>query len=265
MKKSLCFFGLFFCAISSSIACLSAYQFKVFPVGVIHNYIVTLDVQIHRSEETAATARFAPWGRSGGEWTPMWTLRTFISVYDWQQKPLLTLPAGTECAIDRPYGTKLAQAYTKAFTAIVQRYPAITLFKPDYLSFCDFQRKGEKVSLLADTLTHSTCLVYENKRYSVPAFHDTTYYGLSRSEEPIIESFALSSVRVYTAGKIQLVLAHLASGQDLGKADRTEEGDIVLAREYKPAFPFSDIRRATYEEPLLHHGYGVDLFIVKEK
>ncbi len=130
MKKSLCFFGLFFCAISSSIACLSAYQFKVFPVGVIHNYIVTLDVQIHRSEETAATARFAPWGRSGGEWTPMWTLRTFISVYDWQQKPVLTVPADTTYSLETTYLDTLARTYERAFNTILKRYPALEKFIP---------------------------------------------------------------------------------------------------------------------------------------
>ena len=53
---------------------------------------------------------------------------------------------------------------------------------------------------------------------------------------------------------------HLATGHEISLA---EDGEITLAKEYKPTFAFTDIKKSNYIEPLLHHGYGFDTFIVK--
>jgi hypothetical protein len=33
-------------------------------------------------------------------------------------------------------------------------------------------------------------------------------------------------------------------------------------KEYKPKFEFTNIKTAVYEEPLLHHGFGFDAFLL---
>jgi hypothetical protein len=46
------------------------------------------------------------------------------------------------------------------------------------------------------------------------------------------------------------------------KKSKGEKEVVILAKDHKPKILFHDIRRSVYEEPLLHHGYGLDMFII---
>ena len=77
-----------------------------------------------------------------------------------------------------------------------------------------------------------------------------------------IQGYCISSYRIYETNKIKLIALHLATGDDLRWR---KEGKVNPAKEHKPDFQFNDIKKSVYTEPLLHHGYGFDAFIILNK
>ena len=86
----------------------------------------------------------------------------------------------------------------------------------------------------------------------------------------LIFAVVIATKRILKNKKMTIVLTHIASGHEMtyrttdpklaGKEN--EDGiTLELSKEYSADFPFKEIHKSAYEEPIMHHGYGIDLFI----
>ncbi len=275
--KGLPFFilSLFLQSVSSQ-ACLNTYQFKIFPVGMHSDTIITVDMQIRRTSQAEGNRWLRLGLDSADEWTEMWMIEGFISKYDKTQHLLCKESIGFTFSLEERYLDTLQSFYMKGYTSICTRYPAIKLFNPVYVSYCDFQQSCEYIKLTENALTKKSYFVYQNNSYLLSVLEDTSYYGFDQNEPSAIHimKFYANSIRVYKLDDVELVIGHVATGHEISmgwitsdpKAAKKmgKEGETaILVKEYKPDLQFTNITKAVYEEPLLHHGYGFDLFIVK--
>ena len=264
MAKKLCII-LILCAgnIAVSFACLAAYQFKIFPVGIADDKIVTVDFKIHRDNDVL----------NNDELRIIWFIRAYISTYEQNQNLIKATPFDSVIVKSDDYLEKLKEVYDAALAKIQTEFPTIELFKPKYISFCDFQKKcklieidtGTNIGVDEDIIsTDAATIKYKNKKYPLDIIKDTLYYGFNENYlyADYIQGFYISSYRIYETKKVKLVIFHLETG-DLIEARIYGEKDIPPAKEYKPDFKFKDIKHSVYTEPLLHHGYGFDAFIIE--
>jgi hypothetical protein len=253
---------------------LNTYQFKIFPVGVSQDKIVTVDVQIRRTSQVEGNRWLQLGLEKTDEWSEMWILYSYITTYDKKQKFISLTPLDTTFSIGKTDADTLDKTYQRGLKKISAEFSDIEYFNPEYISFCDFQQKCNLVKIKSDTVSNKDYVVYEGKKYQTDIVQDTSYYGFGRSpyHPEAISGFYINSVRVYKTKTVTLLIAQLATGHEISmgwitsdpkKAGKTEDGEISLAKEHKPNWTFTDIKKSTYEEPLLHHGYGFDIFIIK--
>jgi len=247
-----------------SFACLHAYQFKIFPVGVADNKIVTVDFKIHRADYVS---------NDDDEHRAMWFLYAFVSTYEQNQKLIEAIPFDSIVVKSDNYVEKLKEIYDVAFVKIQMSFPSIELFTPKYISFCDFQKKCKLIEVdIRTSISEDTYLIsidtatikYKNKKYVLDILKDSLYYGFDEKflyVDVDIQDFRISSYRIYKTKNVKLIVFHLATGDEL---HWRKEEDENPAKEYTPDFPFNDIKNSVYTEPLLHHGYGFDAFIIIE-
>jgi len=240
-----------------SFACLETYQFKIFPVGLSEGKIYTVDVQIRRTN-----VRKGQWGNTkieqGSEFDVMWVMWTHLSVYDQNQNLISTAPVDTVIALKWHYADTLQKYYQKGMQMILSKNTQLELFSPDYISFCDFQKECKLLSLVSSK--NKAYVSYAGRKFDLPVLKDTAFYGfdaLSNSGGDI-RSYNVSSVRIYKCKSMQLLLVDIAKGQILSNGD----GSVPPCKEFTPDFPYNDLNKATYEEPLMHHGYAFDVFLV---
>ncbi len=257
-------------------ACLHAYQFKVFPVGTVGEEIITVDFMLTRIDTYTGAKQFKFTNLTEKqEMSPMWILKSFISTYDKNQKIIRNTALDTTYIIGSEYADSLSVMYKRAFAEIKATQKSIELFKPNSFTFCEYQNQCKKVEIGYDTATLSNYFISDDKKYTVTAFSDTVYYAVPHQNPYPAEFsyFTVNSVRVYKNKKTTLLIAHICMGDAMGVTYTTDEklvgtkdeneNEYVLSKEHEADFKFKDITWATYDEPTLHHGFGVDLFIVK--
>jgi hypothetical protein len=256
---------------TSSTTCLETYQFKIFPVGISNQQIITMDAQIHR------TGGIPGW--DGEKAIPVeisWIIKTYLSVYDEHQKLISSQLMETKVAKKDEYVKVLQASYTKVFQNIQKKYKGIENFQPYDISFCEYQTKCKMVEMNRNEKTNQDFINYKKKQYLINIIKDTTYYGFNKDPyfNDGLSNFPISSTRIYNTKSHELVVSHFETGHELSMGyithdpnkKSTSENDVVIyLEEHKPNIPFNTIENAIYKEPLLHHGYGFDLFILHKK
>src|SRR5687768_17768725 len=101
------FVFLFVLNCSGVFACLSTYQFKIFPVGHYNGRIFSVDVQIQRTSTNEGNQRYQLQLDSVGEMEEMWIIRSYISSYDHNQKLLSCSVADSAFAVGTHYSDQL--------------------------------------------------------------------------------------------------------------------------------------------------------------
>lgn len=242
-------------------ACLNTYQFKIFPVGMFEDQLISVDVQIRRTSISEGDYQLNL--KDINEWDEMYLLYLHVTAYDKNQKVKNTKRLEVAYTLGRDYNDTLLVAYQRGLRAILKNYPKIDLFTPVSLSYCDYQKKCELVQLSTDSLSDIDYMTFKAKRYPITITQDTSYFALkSRLNHPgNATELNISSVRIYETETATLVLAHLETGQTLVAAD-ADDNPPNRSKEYIPELEFSDIEKAVYQEPLLHHGNGFDIFVL---
>ena len=188
---------------------------------------------------------------------------------------LKSTPLDTVYAIGKDYSDTLLSAFQTGYESALKQYPSIDLFTPDYISFCDYQKKCDLLSVAYDTIQNKDYVTLSNKKYPISVIQDTSYYAFNNSpyHSGNTAGLYISSIRTYKSESMTLVLTHLETGHEISMGWITddpnkkpeEEGDpVIVSKEHKPDIEFKVIDKAVYQEPLLHHGYGFDIFVIKE-
>ncbi|WP_375559581.1 hypothetical protein ACE193_17840 [Bernardetia sp. OM2101] len=256
MKNIFALTVFFFAFIASSFACLNTNQLKLFPIGIYNNTVISIDVEITRRFAREVADKYNLTISDSIEHHSGFLLKTRLSVYDLNQKLISSKIIDSTYAIGRSYLKELSKSHGKALKAILKKYPTIELFEVKYLSFCDFQKECNYLSMQYDTLTKTISLDYAKQKYDLAVFKDKNNYYLNDDylEYPA-RYFTISSIRIYETKKVKLVIAHLG----------TEETQTVLAdlpkKEYKDEkINYSSIKTFINQEPVNHHGEGMDVF-----
>ncbi len=246
-------------------ACNSAYQYKIFPIGIQDQNIITLTVDIHRTDFIDETAEFkiAEIG---------WNIEYYISTYNLNGK-LISKDKTEKIVVEAEHYLKeLTEVFQKKLKAVVSQNKNITLFNPEYISFCDFQKKCNILTLKNNHKKKKDYLIYKSKKHpiSLNAFQE---FKRSATFTDNLKAYYLSSTRIYRANNIEIIIGHVGTGHEISmgwitndpnKKPKDEYDVVILAKEHKPNIKFDKISETIYEEPLLHHGYGFDFLILKE-
>ena len=237
--------------------CANAHLFKIFPVGVCGDTIVSVDVDISRNTMSFAEFKgnidFESNDRVGGFDEISYQIRTYISKYDKHQHLIETIPLDSTSLGKVDYLKELQILYKKGVDKITDENKNIELFTPSELWYCKFDGKCKNLEVKDDHV------IYEKKIYSLPVLNELKYFGLKHfvsyfeieDKMPLLPS--VGTIRKFSTPSIELIVFHTQAGQILNDAF------------YKKfSAPFANLETAVYEEPILYHGQGIDLFIVKE-
>lgn len=245
-------------------------------MGTKNGQIYVIHYSLERTENYRIKERYkidVP-SPTGEGMEPFWFIYGSVTIYDHQQKIIASIPLDTSFQAGHNYADSLKSSYSRIFKTVKEKYPDLDFFTPSYISFCEYQTECEKVSVLYDTITSTNIVVYKKKNYPVPIFSDSTFLNpqVNPYHQERIDYMRISSVRIYKNKSMEIVLLHMITGDytyfytsDKKLAGTTNEdgNEYILSNEYKPDFTFKTIENGTYAEPVFHHGYGLDLFIVK--
>ena len=246
-------------------ACLDARQYKIFPVGVINDQIVTIDANLRRTHSRLPQ-------NNENIRTPdvMWIIKSYVSVYDKHQNLICRKPIDEIEVFQRKYLSALQSLFNEGMQDIRQEYQDIDYFETEYISFCDFQKNCRLLKVEHDTLNEKDFLVYKSKKHAINFKEYNNYYNSALFTSNLM-AYHLSSVRIFKTKTIELVIGHLETGHEISmgwitsdpnKKPKDEYDTVILAKEHTPKIPFDTLETSAYEEPLLHHGYGFDFFVV---
>lgn len=246
---------------SVSFACLSTTQFKIFPIGISNSKIITFDVYIYRGGyiDKKNTDDFVFPKTS-------WSLRSFIGIYDLNGK-LVSKEALDVSEIRKDeYLKGLKISYKKGIQTIKSKFKNLTFFEPEYISFCNFQKKCEILKIIHTKKTQKNFLIYQNKKQLIN-LNRFKEFKRSMQYSDDLTSYYISSTRTYKTDKFEIVIGHLQNGQGLSthQTSINKNNSENNKLENKPDFEFNKLENAVYKEPLLHHAYGFDFLIVSKK
>ncbi|WP_196888858.1 hypothetical protein [Aureivirga sp. CE67] len=257
MKKTILFL-VFTLTTFSSFACREALQLKTFPIGILDDKIIAMDVIIKRSD---------PRVRINKE-KYKWFLTTYISEYNREGELILVKEMDCIEFLKDDYEDELKELFQNTLDSTKKTYKGLEKLQPKYISFCNYSGNCE---LLKKTFEKENFyLKYKKKKYSV---HLDNFLNFDKVINTYEGHYELSSIRVFEAGDVQIVLGHLGKGHELGLGWLTndpnkkseKEGDVVIyVKEEKRDLDFDSIENSIYTEDLLHHGFGFDaIFVVK--
>ncbi len=258
--------GIILCLLSvnHAMACLSASQHRLFPLGRISTGLCVVETHLYRTE-------FRDSNKVIDEFRPAWRGISYFKIYDADYKEVFSETLDTIKLFKQKLYDSIVQC---SFLKGMQRaklYPGFVAARPVSITFCDYQEQCGTTALLYDSIQNTIRVKLRSKSYDVKVLFDSTsiasnilsYYGGYDDNNPLTAmSFKgylyINSIRRFEIGNKTLTVVHLGSGQHF---ERVDGGTYPPGKEYKPSFAFNDINKSVFEEPVLHHGHGFDFYI----
>lgn len=237
-------------------ACDSAYLFKVFPIGMCGDTIISIDINIFRGfnpnlkidHTFQGSITFNNKSISETLSETKWYLKSYITKYDEKQNPIEITPIDSVILRGNYCNEELQIIYEKAYKKIISEYKGIELFKTKDFYFGNFEEKYKDLEI------KDKQFIYKKQAYPIQIANDSTYYGIEKSEYlGLFIPPMIGTVRRYTLNDIELIVVHAQIGQILG-------GD-----KKKPKVKFKHVSEAAYIDPILYHGNGIDYFFIRRK
>ena len=274
MLKQILISIVFIIQTSVSFACLNTYQFKVFPVGVSNKQIITVDVIVKRTSQEEGNYKLKFGLTDYKKFDDMWILYSSISTYDKNQKLLSNIPMDTVYALGESYTDTLNKTFLEGVTRIENEFTDLEYFTPEYISFCDFQQKCNRVQVKTDTVLNRDYIIFDGETYQIELKKERSEYNITQDKGSLgpFESLYVNSVRVYKTTHLTLCVNHIRIGQYALISTRktnsnnseTTRRNRYIPKEHRPDVEFTTLKTSTYQEPVLHHDYGFDVFIVEQ-
>ena len=238
-----------------SYACLSASQNRLFPLGYCSKGLVVVETHLHRGERMT----------DGVKMHPVWGGVSYLKIYDSNYKVIRSEVLDTIKTFENEdYDSIITNTFNKGLL-LAKNIPDFLPAKPTSISFCDYQQSCSKASLSFDTIKNQIFVRLPNKvKYPVTVLFDSLsaasnlrnyFSGLYEeqvSASSLKNNLYINSVRQLQIGQRKLTIVHMGYGHP-----------YPPNKEYKPDFPFDDINKSVFKEPVLHHGHGFDFFILE--
>jgi hypothetical protein len=262
MKQNFYIFLFFLFSTTPSWGCYEAHLIKIFPIGTKGDTIVSIDFKIRRThpEVISRYIKIDKNFRTKGIYYA-WIIKGYKSKYDKNQNLISSIAIDSSYFIANNYIDTLKAIYTKGFDDLTSE-GKIEFFENKYISFCDFQSKCKKISVLYDSITNQNYAVLNNQKISFKIIRDSFSEGVYQYAENA-SHFEISSIRIFKNNKMELITFHLEMGDFPDYYYNKDEGGLNR-KEYEFKLIFDDIKNSTYEEPLVYHGFGLDVFVVKD-
>ncbi|WP_291724209.1 hypothetical protein [Bernardetia sp.] len=249
-------------------SCLGAEQLKTFPIGIYEGNIITIDIEILRTESNTLRNANIP----DDAYYMAWVLQSHISIYDLEQN-LISTKRQDSVVIFRPtYIDKVTELYKKSRRKVLRKYRKIELLQPKNLTFYSlgyFEEdstafpKKRNINVLYDSLTKEYSAFHQQKKYSLPLLTDSTHYfipdDLDEYRNTHLYPGGISSMSTYTSKNYELIIIHLQGGMGMGISM------FENRKKYEEAFSKPKNSAPIYEEVLFPHAFGVDVFLAKKK
>ena len=255
MKIKLLFILLAFISIDA-FGCLNTYQFRVFPIGHDKGQIVTLDYKVYRTSQIEGSRRVDFALDSTKMTDVMWILIGNISHYDYNQQLIKTSTFDTILSLDRFYLTELSISFKKGLKLIKNDYSELDFFEPIDIYFCDYSDSCSIAKITIDTIQGASFIKTHDLNFEITVIKNQDFYGFDNSPYfgNNLKGMNFNSVRTYKSKEFELIVFHTATGMKLKKADEND-----------PIIDFQNIKESYFHEPVLHHEYGIDLFVIKKE
>ena len=256
--------------------CLSASQLKLYPIAIENDEVISIDVSLRRTEEIYGTRKYGIIRSSGStKMKPFWLLKSYLSVYDKQQCLKETTVLDSSYIASKTYIDSLRPLFNRSFQKAKKKMSIKNFLKPETLSFCDYQRTCNLVEVKYDSLTNSDHVNYNKKNYYISMIKDSTSHFSKRiyNQSENLDWLYVNSVRKMSNLEGSIVVLHLQRGHEIGMGWIASDPRIkpdygteqIIPKEYQPDFSYSSLDKSVYQEPMLHHGFGFDIFVVEER
>lgn len=250
---------------SSTFACLSATQNRMFPIGMTGKGLLVVETHLQRTEYVNVDIRTE-------KMEPAWRGVAYFKLYDNNFNSLRIELLDTIKLFEQLYYDSIIGGLYNKGVELAKKYSDFIPAKPVSITFCDYQVRCSKASLSFDTIANITFVKLTNgKKYKVNQLHDTTsiasnvvfhFNGFGERDfttSDLKGRLFISSVRQFKLGERKLTIVHLGTGQIF---ELPEGGTYPPGKdEYKAKFAFNDINKSVFDEPVLHHGDGFDFAI----
>jgi len=237
-------------------ACYEAELYKIYPVGILNDTIIAIDIHILRNNAFSIFDKKVNGNiinnireeDSFGSSDVGWIIRSYISKYDKNQNKIGTIPLDSVCFYKKTVIDELGLLYQRGFERIISENNHVELFQPVAISFCDYS--CECKNLISDG---NKLITQEDIDSFIRILKDRPDYKfaylLNHEKTLLLKTF--SSVRRYKSSLFELIVIHSQIGQMFGDEKIPH---ITLG---------NNINSAVYEEPILYHGIGSDVFFVR--
>jgi hypothetical protein len=241
--------------INETKACGEAQQNRLFLIGKSDSSYVFFETHLHRFH-------------SRDELT--WEGTTFLKIYDKFNNQISATPIDTLLNVQAVFcDSVLKHSFQKCFK-LAQSIPNIKFASIEKFTFADFERKCSITTLVIDTLSNQSYLVWKKKTYPISILNDSSSIARNYTERfknddihslyiSMYYEVYMSSVRIFKIENEIILIAHLAGGE----RPFGPNGDEYKGKEYKPEFKYDEIQDTYFKEPLIYHGNGFDFFIVE--
>ena len=265
MNRRLLLCLLLLLILQDSFACLHAYQYKRFPIGSDKAKIVFMECELIRGEDFRKASNTSQ-DRSR---RVQWTIVTREVHYNRKREVLHESESDTLIVQER-YEQELERVFDDMVADILTRESALLFFENTYHSHCDYQRSCKLVSARSDTLLNKEFLRLDSSGEEVEMSNMAEFNARdwNRDRGSDLSWMYISSVRMYSNDLDRLVLAHYGSGHEIGMGMRatdsraaptqSDDGYSIYIPKESPSPILTLEGIATYREPLMHHGFGID-------
>ncbi len=255
----------------SAIACGSAQQARILPLGLAGKEVIALHLRMDRGDALKG-------GETDWDWHGQAMVVSFnMSDYTIKNRLLSQSFRWSEKAFE----AELAKTYKMALDT-ARKLCNLQLLQPQSITICDFVPACNGVKLSYKPSSNKIMLEVAQPRFAVDVntitFTDSgtvLYYPLAGIDGPLRPDkilptnpesrevdlntmMQIGSIRRYQVNGKTLLLVHFGTGE---KHRYDDEGNLLPREpEFTPTYPkFDNINHCSYLEPVLYHGTGVDV------
>jgi hypothetical protein len=245
--------------INETKACGEAHQNRLFLIGKSDANYVFFETHLHRKDSRTMFSKSYSWEGI-----------TYLKTYDKFNNQISSTPIDTLIDVqDLVYDTVIKHSFKKCIN-LAQSLPNIKFASIEKFIFADFERKCSIITLVIDTLSNQSYLIWKKKTYPISILNDSSSIAQNYTERfknddihslyiSMYYEVYISSVRIFKIENEKILIAHLAGGE----RPFGPNGDEYKGKEYKPTFKYGENQHTYFQEPLIYHGNGFDFFIIE--
>lgn len=238
------------------IACLSADQNRIFPIGQSSKGWHVLEIQQSRND---------------ADFKPIWQCVAYHKIYNEKHEVKQADSIQTMGYFPEGNYIKVVQFLFGRALEIAKTNKSLKYLTPKSLYFCDYAHDNSEAKLSFDTINNRVYVqLISGKKHEIHVLKNENsiardlLHARMEDENSDVNAalmfkdiLCVNSVRKFNLGEKKLTVVHLGIGEFLSDAN----GNVPKPNPYFSKEPFNSIFNSIFFENVLHHGYGFDFMI----